>query len=279
MNSFNIVQETLRTIKKIDLERRNLRNLQNKVQMHGGMTYAPLDLRNQLDNTEGNIVNLLEEISRILKSNKDLVDNYIQHEGTLEVTLIDELDTTDTPPLTPSYLLNQVSPYLFAIEELQAAINQILDRSAEPVRIRSLSQNSPIEVNLQGASEAVKTIQSTIVPWRRRHAEEMARLAEQERQAEIDARNVETLEKRVKIATEKQQSEVELALKREELERLRLENERTRLQLQKDKIQMAIEIVNQLNPNLSEIDRLIYVNKLLPSLNRLTSSTLSIEWE
>ena len=88
--------------------------------------------------------------------------------------------------LTTYYLTKTLTPYLDAISAVQHIINEVLGRPIQDIKIREISQNSPISVSLEGAAEAVEAIKETVVPWRRKHVAQMAIFLEQEKQVEIE---------------------------------------------------------------------------------------------
>jgi len=181
--------------------------------------------------------------------------------------------------LTPQYLTSTLSPVLNAIAEIQDIINEIQGRKSQKVAIKSIRQNSPISISLAGAAEAIQLIKRTVVPWRRKHEEKMSLLLEKEKQVEIGNRKAEISEKRARSTKERAEAVriiADVAKQREETERLRLENEKLRLELQRAKIQLALDLIAQAAPNLSETDKIEYVVKLLPSLEVIVSSDLEI---
>jgi hypothetical protein len=174
--------------------------------------------------------------------------------------------------LTPEYLADTVNPYLLAVVELQDVIDELHGRKTHAVIIKELSQNSPISVGLDGASEAIQTINDMVVPWRRKHAQTMARLTEQEKLVEIESKKAEVLEKRAHAEKER----LELAKQREETEKLRLENDKLRIELHRAKVQLALEILNSIAPHFSEAEKIAYLVKLLPPLEVIAISELEI---
>lgn len=196
-----------------------------------------------------------------------------------EIVLQTHNEASTYPLLTPAYLASDIVPYLKAITDIQHVIDEILGRTPSLLKIRSITQKSPISVSLEGAAEAVQEVKDTVIPWRREHIVIMARLAEQEKQAEIETKKAEVLEKRASATKSRAEAEkllAEAARQHEEAERLKLENEKLRLELHRAKIQLALDILNKLAPALPETERITYLVKLLPSLDTLTSSNLEI---
>lgn len=174
--------------------------------------------------------------------------------------------------LTPKYQAEVLSPYIVAIAEIQNSLNQITGQNTIPIKIRYISQLSPVSVSMDGASNVIQVIQEMVVPWRRKHIEIMARFQEQEKQAEIEIKKAEILERRA--TAEKDRT---TAIKqREEAEKLRLENEKLRLEIQQAKINLALSIINKFAPNAAEEKKLSYLIKILPSLDVIVTSELNI---
>ena len=186
-------------------------------------------------------------------------------------TLTDQR-ASDLLRLTPHYLATVVEPYLAAIVEIQKIIDEAKKRNHQEISIKSISQQSPISVSLDGASEAIGLIKDTIVPWRRKHSETMARLLEQEKQALIESIRADVLEKRAHAEKER----MEAVKQRGEAEKLRLENEKLKIELERAKVLLAIELLNQIAPNLSEEDRIAYIVRMLPHLEVVIFSELEI---
>ena len=160
--------------------------------------------------------------------------------------------------LTPRVLRAEISPYLIAIEDIQHIIDEIEGRKWQEVRIQVIAQHSPISVSLDGVASAANLIRDSVIPWRREHDEIMARLIEQEKLVEIENKKAEILDKRAQSARG-----------REEAKKLQLENERLRLQLQKEKLELAISLLQQLAPNLSETEKTAYLIRIISPLETI----------
>jgi hypothetical protein len=181
--------------------------------------------------------------------------------------------------LTPDYLVDTLGPFLAAIAEIQDIIDEIQGKEHREVVIESIVQQSPISISLDGASQAVQVVTDTVVPWRRKHAQEMARLATLEKQAEIESKKAEILEKRARAAKDRAEAgrlAAEAAKQREEAGRMKLENEKLRVELHRAKIQLALDILAQVAPNLPETEKIAYTVRLLAPLDTIVSSELEI---
>lgn len=100
----------------------------------------------------------------------------------------------------------------------------------------------------------------------------MEQLAEADRQVEIERKKAEIAEIRAAAAKDR----AEVTKQRLEAERLKLENEKLRIEVQKLKIEVALEMLQQIAPNLSEVDRVNYLLKLLRPTETLLLSELEI---
>jgi hypothetical protein len=181
--------------------------------------------------------------------------------------------------LTPKYLKTIIGPYLEAISEIQFVIDEIQNRQSEETTIKSIEQHSPISVSLDGVSGAIDLVQQNVVPWRRKHAEKISLLLEQEKQVDIESKRADILVKRANAAKDRAEATklaAEAAKQLEEVEKLRLENERLRFELHKARIHLALEILVQVAPTMPEADRIAYVTKLLPPLDIVIFSELEI---
>lgn len=185
---------------------------------------------------------------------------------TVTFNLVD-ITESETPELTLDYFASVVHPYIQSIAELQRLIDQIKKLPSGIVAIKSVQQHSPVSVSLDGASDAIKLIKETIVPWRRKHAETMAHLLEQEKLAEIELKKAEVLEKRAIAAKERKLTD-----------KLKVENEKLRAEtsLQQAKVQLATEIVLAISTNLNETEKEKYITELLPVLDVLALGRLEM---
>jgi len=176
--------------------------------------------------------------------------------------------------LTPETLGILITPYLEAISTIQHVFDEINGNSASHIRIRSITQNSPISASVEGIASAAQIVQEMIIPWRRAHAKSLATLLEQEKQITIERTKGEVLEIHARASKERAEKEkllAEAALQNAQVEKLKLENEVARL-----KIQLAISILEQINSSLPEDIKISYIVKLLPSLDTIISSPLEI---
>jgi hypothetical protein len=169
-------------------------------------------------------------------------------------------------PLTTTTLREEVAPYLGALDDLEMTIAGLkfpefgVGLRDFALTVRHITQRSPVEINLRGAGDAIKTLKEDIVPWRREHAQRIAELKELEAEMELDRKRLEDT--------------AEFREAYERLKRQRLENEKLQLELNRDKLQLALDIVTKLRPELSDMDKLTYAFQILPSIDTLTMSIM-----
>ena len=188
-------------------------------------------------------------------------------------------DSEFTEDLSPNYLSSTINPYLTAIANIQNIIDSVRNVEQRKINITSIRQNSPISVNLDGASQAIQVATDFIVPWKREHSRQMAQLAIFEKEAEIESKKAEVLEKRARASKDRAEAErlnAESVKQHREAEQLSLENEKLRLELQYAKIQLALDMLKQISPHLSETEKIACLIKLLPSVDVLVFSELNI---
>jgi hypothetical protein len=167
--------------------------------------------------------------------------------------------------MTPQFLLSTLTPYLAALADIQSVINEAQKKTDQEIYISLIKQSSPISVSLDGATEAVQVVREMVIPWRRKHAEKMACLAEQEKQIEIEKGKAAVLV-----------SHMDAAKAREEKKHLELENAKLQLELERAKIQHARDLLDVFAPNLSEYERITLLIKLIPPLSEVISSKLEL---
>lgn len=186
----------------------------------------------------------------------------------------------ETPPrLTTRYLGSVLVPYLTALSDLQEIVNSGRRESRDTLAIVSISRQSPVEVSLEGAGEVIEKVRDEVIPWRRKHLQEMARLEQDEKRTEIKKQEAELLEAEARAAETDAQKEQTLAQARrvdEEAEFLRIQNERERLKLYREQFQLALEMANQLAPEADNAERARIAASLMPSLTTLVRSPLTI---
>jgi len=71
-------------------------------------------------------------------------------------------------PLTTSVLEKEILPFLHAIETIQGMLDLSEGRLSLPVRIRSISKNSPESITIDGVSKAIQFIIERVDPNRKK---------------------------------------------------------------------------------------------------------------
>jgi hypothetical protein len=184
------------------------------------------------------------------------------------------------PQLTADYLEQEVLPFLQAAISLQGIIDAINGATRKTLRIKSIQQNSPINVNLEGGAEALGLIRDTLIPWRVEHARAMSALRELERKVEIEVKKAEILESHslaVKSSQEAKKISAEALEVYARAEKLQLQNQKLRIDLQQRKIDLALNVLNRLSPKLSEAEKITYLLQLLPQIEAVVGSTLTLD--
>lgn len=125
----------------------------------------------------------------------------------------------------------------------------------------------PVEISLIGIADAISVLQDYIVPWRREHSK---KLAEIELGEIAKASTNETLKSQSLDASEASKLQ-------EELLQLTILQEQQRKELQVEQIMLALGIIEKINPDLSEEEKLLYSMKLLAPLQTLAESPLILE--
>jgi hypothetical protein len=167
-------------------------------------------------------------------------------------------------PLTPKLMADAVIPYLLAVADLQRIIDEIQEHPTAEVTIQVIKQGS-ISVSLGGADGAIETIKNTIIPWRRKHQAEMARIAEQKGQVEIEIAKATVLEIRARAELARAETKLKQA-----------EEENTRQETQLDRARLGLEVMKQIQPNMTEEQKLACFTQLLGPLEVLVDSSLEI---
>jgi transcriptional regulator with XRE-family HTH domain len=93
--------------------------------------------------------------------------------------------------LTPSFLLSTLGPFLQAIADIQYSIDEIQGKKRGKVLIKAITQQSPINISLEGAAKAVELVVNLLFPFWRKHQKKLAQLQEQERKVEIGNKKAE----------------------------------------------------------------------------------------
>lgn len=150
-----------------------------------------------------------------------------------------------------------------------------------------------INVSMDGVKDAVETLKELISPWRRATAERRINLELALQRAEIQRVNAETLISASKIRREQamtekdkgeakllfsqaKKTEAEAALILAQTQKVISEVEKEQAALKQEQIKMIIGIVDNYASKLSEAQKMEYVLKMLPMVEKLTSSKLEL---
>jgi len=80
-------------------------------------------------------------------------------------------------PVTSGHLLQDVAPYLAAVEALQQVINELRGEQLKMVQVKSItptSSGSAFAVSISGVQEAISLTTQVIQPWKHAHQQELA---------------------------------------------------------------------------------------------------------
>lgn len=150
-----------------------------------------------------------------------------------------------------------------------------------------------ISINMEGVKDAIDTLKELIIPWQRKNAERKANLDIALRQTEIQKLNVQTLAEQAKIKREQaaieldraqaelilsqvKKAEAEAKLILAQAEKTFAEAEKERENLRLERINLAMQIIEKYNPELGGPQKINFVIRLLPDLERLISSNIEL---
>jgi len=150
-----------------------------------------------------------------------------------------------------------------------------------------------ISVSMEGVKDAVDILREIIIPWQKEQAKRRVKLENAARQAEIKRLNAQALAEQAKVEREKAaaeldraqaelvlaqakkiEAEAQLVLAQAEKEFAEAEKEREALRL--ERINLAIRIVERYNPNVSGAEKIDFIIKLLPDIERLLSGGIEL---
>jgi len=174
-----------------------------------------------------------------------------------EPTLI---SVTSGQRLTSRTLRDDVVPTLQGLEALGQAASG-LHRQEYLGSISSISQDSPISINLTGLKEAVELALKYAIPWRRKNAER------------LEAAEVE--KKELEVRRERQG----LAMHRFDEEQRALELHRMKLELAKSKLDLAERMLNAIDPDsaMEGRERELALSRLLSGVEHMSATRLEFK--
>jgi predicted type IV restriction endonuclease len=143
-----------------------------------------------------------------------------------------------------------------------------------------------ITLSLEGAQDALDVLRELIVPWRRKNAEQKAKLEIALKQAEIQRMNGEILLAQAKANREKASAtlddaqaklliaqadkvEAEARLILAQAHKAHIEAEQSKIALLRLQIDLALQIVERYAAGLEDRQKMEYVIRLLPVLDKL----------
>ena len=95
------------------------------------------------------------------------------------------IQVTTGEVLNAETLRDSIAPTLLALENIAVAGRIARRRESRPT-VSSISQDSPISINLTGIKETVQLVLEYAIPWRRKHAERLSELEIRKREYEIE---------------------------------------------------------------------------------------------
>lgn len=162
--------------------------------------------------------------------------------------------------LTSDTLRNDVAATLAGIELIGQAASCAAQCEYQGA-VSSISQDSPISINLTGLKETVDLVLSYVIPWRRRHAEKLAAL-------EVHRRELEN-----------RKHENELSFHGLEYEQRRLDAARAQLELAESKWELAEKMLKEMDPDncLRGREREQAIGHILAGIDQLATTRLEFE--
>lgn len=169
----------------------------------------------------------------------------------------------DELKLTPKVFITSVVPVVVAL----ASVQRILF-GTEPT-IRGITQNSPVNVSLEGAGGLYEKIATDVIPWRRERAKEIVALEAAKQRSELDRKKAEVLQAEAQTSKEKAEAEAAHQRARE----ARADADMKEVALTKARFQLACDMVESMYPNAAAPDKMQKISQLMPEIALLTSRT------
>lgn len=282
-NKVNLLSRLARTL-DVDLiqDRINAHALTHALDRARALTRARArdgDVARALALARARAFDLARALTRIFDHDLALAENFnyvilhvLDAENSRVATTSESITFQDIETLTPQTLSTQIIPYLQALFNLQAIINE-LKRQQTISKIISISQNSPPRVVTQDTEDATDTTKSIVMLGRNNNKEALDELRIAEIRQEIAKKEIESQEALVQMHQSTGFSGIELEREKEILRQMRLENDsreldnrERRLKLQQVVFDIAQNIIQQYHPNLPEDERIPYVFKLAAEL-------------
>jgi hypothetical protein len=193
-----------------------------------------------------------------------------------QVTILSE------PKFSSKVLREVVTPTIAAIESFQRLCDKIIGQESSDIRLHYIASHSPVIINFDGIGDVIRALNDEIIPYRRRHAKEMAQL--QEGVLKVELLKGQAAVKQALTISDKESAESS-KLKAEtikilaEAEGQMIENEERRFKLNEQKLDMALRIVDAMQSDLKATERLTHAVQLLPLLDTLSDHHLEVRAE
>jgi len=167
---------------------------------------------------------------------------------------------TSGEQLNADVLRNDVAPTLSGIELIGQGASRAAHREYQGT-VSSISQDSPISINLTGLKETVELVLCHVIPWRRKNAERLSHLEVQKRELEV------------------RKQENDLSFHSIEYEQRRLDTARAQFELAKSKWELAEKMLKELDPDnqLRGREREQAIVRLLAGIDQLATTRLEFE--
>ena len=181
--------------------------------------------------------------------------------------------------LTPHYLSAVINPYLNAMADVQRVIDEIEGNPPGEAKILAIVEGSSVPVGVEGVAQAIQVIQEMVLSWKGEHAEAMARLVEQEKEATMGEARAEVLDARARASqdrTEREQLLAEAENQRAEAGKNQSAGRILRSNLQRAMLRLASDMVAQVAPDLPQGEKMAEVVRLLPALETIIFSPLEL---
>jgi hypothetical protein len=150
-----------------------------------------------------------------------------------------------------------------------------------------------INVNVDGVKDALDTVKEIVIPWQKEQAERKSKLENAMRHAEVQRLNAETLAERAKIeqgkstleinkaqveliSAQAKKTEAEAKLVLAQAEKAFAEAEKERENMKLERIKLAERIVEKYNPSATGAEKINFIIRLLPDIDRLLSSGVEL---
>jgi len=181
--------------------------------------------------------------------------------------------------LTPENLSNQVAPYLQAIFDVQQIVDEFevqAGKVAVQPRIVSISQNSPIQVSVEGIGKAFDIISMMVIPWKRENAKKRDDSAVAQEELKIVVAQAEIAEKKLQSAQNQKLAVLELEQKRLDIREKQLDLDKREREGFEEALRMAFRILDEVAPSLSAEQRIARAIDLTRGMKVIKESRLEI---